>query len=250
MYDNHLKLNTSKTEYLVLGSAHIRKQISGISSLEIGDAKIEACDSARNIGAVIDSCLDMKKHINSVSKSCYVHLKHISDIRPFLTTDAAATLVHALITSKLDCDNSFFYGLPDNIIRRLELIQNNAARLVLRRRKRDHVKPLLKQLHWLPVRQRIAYKINLMTFKALHGLAPTYIADLLVVYMPNRTLRSTSRGLLEEKRSRLQKAGDRAFSCSAPKLWNRLPDHIRTAETLEHFKTSLKTFYFCQAFDD
>ena len=248
MHQNHLKLNETKTEYLVLGSLHNKKHVSGVSILNIGGVEIQATESARNIGAVIDSSLSMRKHINGVSKSCYVHLKHISQIRPYLTREAAATLVNALITSRLDYVNCILYGLPQNLIRRLELIQNNAARVVLRKRKFDHVTPLLKELHWLPIHQRIMYKVNLMTYKALHGLAPKYIADMLIAYTPQRALRSSSKGLLQEQKSRLKTAGDRAFSISAPKLWNQLPEHLRTCEDLNSFKKTLKTYYFQQAY--
>ena len=192
----------------------------------------------------------MVDHVNGVCKSCYVHLRHISHIRQYLTQEASATMVHSLVTSRLDYLNSLLYGLPDYILKRLQLVQNNAAKLVMKKRKYDHVTPLLKSLHWLPINQRIQYKINLLTFKGLHGLAPEYLSCLLVPYVPNRTLRSSARGLLTEKKSNLKRAGHRAFSVCAPRLWNKLPEHVVKCETIETFKVALKTHLFKVAFQE
>jgi hypothetical protein len=249
MVSNHLKLNNTKTEFLVIGSPHAVKKLDGVSSIVIGEDVVDATACAKNIGAIIDSRLSMSDHVNSVCRACYMHLRHISQIRPFLTEEASATMVQALITSKLDYVNSLLFGLPDYLIRRLELIQNNAARLVLRKKKRDHVMPLLKTLHWLPITQRIEFKINLLTYKALHGLAPDYISDLLEPYQPTRTLRSASKGYLQEKQARLKRAGDRAFSFCAPKLWNRLPENVTSCDTVESFKIALKTYFFRKVFN-
>ena len=98
--------------------------------------------------------------------------------------------------SKLDICNSLLYGLPQYLIDRLQAVQNCAARLVTRSRKHDHITPILKQLHWLPVYSRIKYKILLLTFKALHGLAPSYITEILQPYRSSRSLRSASKRLL------------------------------------------------------
>ena len=124
------------------------------------------------------------------------------------------------------------------------MVQNNAARLVLKKKKSDHVTPLLKHLHWLPIKQRIEFKINLITYKALHDQAPSYISELLEPYEPTRSLRSSVLGLLKEKKTRLKRSGDRAFSVIAPKLWNRLPECLRKAESVECFKSNLKTYLF------
>ena len=146
------------------------------------------------------------------------------------------------------CDG-LLYGLPDYILQKLQFVQNNAARLILKRKKHDHVTPLLKELHWLPINQRIVYKINLLTFKALNGMAPEYISSLLTQYEPVRTLRSSSRGFLKEKKARLKKAGERAFSVCAPKLWNKLPCHVVKSLSVESFKVALKTHLFREVYD-
>ena len=248
MGKNHLKLNDSKTEFLVLGNPGIHSQIEGISSISIGSTSVDAAESAKNIGAVLDSQLTMAGHVSNVCRSCYMHLHQISQIRPYLTQDAAATIVHSLITSRLDYVNSLLYGLPEYLIKRLQLVQNNAARLILRKRKHDSATPLLKSLHWLPVPQRIEYKINLLTYKALNNLAPKYLSNLLVPYNPSRSLRSSTKGYLTEKKARLKKAGDRSFSVCGPKLWNKLPEIVSKSDSLESFKVALKTHLFREAY--
>ena len=110
-------------------------------------------------------------------------------------------------------------------------------------RTRDHVTPVLMNLHWLPVEQRIQYKLLIQVYKALNGLAPEYITDLLQAYFPTRTLRSTGAHLLLEPKT-TTRWGARAFRKAAPVLWNTLPTTIRTAASLASFKIGLKTYLF------
>ena len=217
-------------------------------SIKIGECIIKSSDSVKNIGAVLDPQLKMKDHVNHVARSCYAYLRMMSQIRPNLTSECAVNLAHAFITSKLDCMNSLLVGIPDNVIHKLQLIQNNAARIILKKKKYDHVTPLLKQLHWLPVRARIKFKICLLTYKALHGLAPPYISGLLERYTPGRSLRSANQLLLKPKVPNMKTVGGRAFHVCAPVMWNALPDNLRAAETVETFKTNLKTHLFREVY--
>ena len=157
--------------------------------------------------------------------------------------DATQKLVHAFITSRLDNLNALLFSLPAHLIRKLQLIQNNAARLVMRLRKGDHITPILINLHWLPVECRINYKILLLVFKCLHGKAPAYLADIIRPYTPSRTLRSGNQHLLAVPPTK-RKYGDRAFAVCGPRLWNDLPLHIRKCQTVASFKTAIKTQLF------
>ena len=217
MAGNHLKLNEDKTEYLVIGTKMSLKKITDPLEIVIGDATIKASDHAKNIGAVMDSNLDMESQVHNIVRSCYIHLRNIAKIRPNLTEDSCATLVHAFITSRIDNCNSLLAGIPDKLVQKLQLILNNAARIVTRCNKYDNVTPILKRLHWLPVRYRIQYKICLLTLKSLHGRAPTYLAEMLEPYQPGRSLRSANHAMLKVPRSRLKNAGDRSFKVMAPK---------------------------------
>ena len=169
-------------------------------------------------------------------------------MRSVLPQKTAETLVHAFVTSRLDYCNALMYGLPACTISKLQRLQNSAARVVTRSRKFDHITPILHDLHWLPVSKRITFKVLILTYRALHGLAPDYIADLVMPYSPARSLRSANERLLTVPASRLRSLGDRRFAYAAPSLWNGLPLTIRTAETLSKFKSLLKTYLFIDTF--
>ena len=175
---------------------------------------------------------------------------YISKFYKVAENSSAKALVHAFVTCRLDNCNSLLYGLPKHLVHRLQLTQNCAARLIICSRKHDHVAPSLKKLHWLSVEHRIIFKIFLFTFKALSNLCPSYISDLLETYKPTRFLRSSSRNLLVIPRSKLKSYGDRAFSVSAPKLWNDIPETIKCSVDLNAFKRNLKTYLFKRYFNE
>ena len=168
-------------------------------------------------------------------KTSFYHLQDIAKIRNCLSQDNAETLVHAFISSELDFCNALVYGLPQLVIDRLRYVQNCAARLVTGTRSLEHITPVLRRLHWLPARQRITYKILLLTYKVLNGMAPKYIADLLQPYTPTRRLRSSSKDLFITPKPNLKFYGNRSIQVSAPRLWNSLTDDIRSIQNLDVF---------------
>ena len=139
-----------------------------------------------------------------------------------LDDDSAATLVHALITSRLDNGNALLYGITESQLKKLQQVQNAAARMLTRTKKFDHISPVLQRLHWLPISFRITFKILLLTWKALHDMAPAYISELIKFHNPSPQLRSGHKNLLSVPRT-FSSHGDRAFHACAPKLWNSLP---------------------------
>ena len=159
--------------------------------------------------------------------------------------DSASKLIHAFVTSRLDNLNSLLVELPDYVLNKLQLVQNNAARLVAREKKSSHVTPLLKQLHWPPIEYRIIYKIVLIVYKCLHEMGPVYLTSLLTCYHPGTSmcLRSDKEELLDNKRT-AKEYRDRAFAKSGPELWNALPLNIRNSSNVTVFKSSIKTHYY------
>ena len=135
-------------------------------------------------------------------------------------------------------------GCANSTLKGLQLIQNAAARILTRTRRFEHISPVLASLHWLPVKFRIDYKILLLTFKALHGLAPLYLNYLPFPYTPSRILHSQGTGLLVIPRIAKSTIGGRVFSYRAPHLWNKLPDHFWSADAITLFKAKLKTHLF------
>ena len=162
----------------------------------------------------------------------------------FQIVPRSAQIVHALVTSRLDYCNSLLYDLPDVRIQRLQRIQNIACRIVSRSPKSDHITPLLKELHWLPVESRIIFKILLLTFKSLNNMAPQYLSDLVTFYHPGKNLRSGKQLQLRVPHTRLKTYGDRSFEFAAAREWNKLPLEIKLSPSLSIFKSNIKTHLF------
>ena len=245
MANNCLKLNDSKSEFLILRpscqSAHLSKVPA---PLAIGRCQMSPAVSARNIGVIFDETMSMDKQIRQVCKSAFHQLHNICSIRKFLDRDALQTLVHALVTSKLDSFNSLYSGLPVCQIMKLQRVQNAAVRLVLRIQRCEHITPGLMSLHWLPVEKRIVFKLCLLVYKTQNCLAPSYLCGLLLPYAPARQLRSGSRNLMVVPRAWTQTYGNRLFSVAASVQWNQLSDCIRRQESMAAVKVSLKTHLF------
>jgi hypothetical protein len=254
MANNNLKLNDSKTEFLIIGSKHFHQHLPINLSITIGQDTIKAVHSARNIGAIIDDTMDLVPHINMITKSCYAHLRCIGKIRKFLTRPAAEKLIHAFISSRLDGMNSLLVNANGYLLDRLQKIQNQGARIVVQVKKFDriHMTPFLCELHWLPIRFRIKYKILLLTYKCKNNMAPSYLSSMLKPYLPktNMVLRSSKKKLIEKNgQVKVGQFGKRAFSICAPILWEELDNDIRHSKTLVTFKSKLKTYLFKQAFE-
>ena len=164
--------------------------------------------------------------------------------------ESAEAIIHAFVTTNLDYCNAILHGLPKALLNRLQLVQNRAARIVTFTKKYEHITPILIDLHWLPVEYRITYKILLLVYKAINGLSPSYISNLLSFCTSSYSLRSCSNKLLQVPRSKLKSYGDRRFSIAGPKLWNSIPASLRNADSLNSFKKHFKTYLIRQAFLD
>ena len=246
MCENKLKMNDQKTEVLMIYPTRSRPFTQ--PTINIGNSEISPSASIRNLGVVMDKFAKMDLHIKQITSAAYFQLYSIGKVKPYLSKSALERLVHALITSKLDYCNGLLYGLPSSLVQRVQRVQNSAARLITGTRKFDHITPVLKSLHWLPVTQRIKFKIILLTFKALHGLAPEYLQELVVPYKPGRCLRSAGSNLLVCPRTRCNH-DERAFAIAGPQLWNSLPEEMRQTAELPFFKKMLKTLLFKEHFD-
>ena len=204
---------------------------------------------ARNIGARLDETLSKRCHANSLCSMAHFYLRNISKIRHLLDRRTTTTLGHVYVTSRLDNGNALLCGLPQTMLSKVQRVQNLAARLVCLTGRREHITPVLQELHWLPVRQRISFKVLVVAYQALYGTAPRYMADLLSWYQPTRSLRSSVALLLTAPQSCLRSFGDRSFQHAAPRLWNGLPISLRSANNLNSFKKALKTLLFKDAYN-
>ena len=229
-------INASKTNLLIFSPKNLRESIY-IDTVYLGNnVFIPVTFDAMNLGFKLDSQLSCSPHINMVMSQSYKMISNIGSIRKYLTVSDIRYLVQSSIMSRLDFHNALLYGIPDYEIVKLQKVQNSCARLIYGRKKFDHVSDLFTELHWLPVKQRIVFKILLFVFKIFMNMTPLYISECVEVH-------DVSCRTLQEKRI-YGAYGDRAFSNYAPKLWNALPETIRTIETVQTFKRHLKHHLF------
>ena len=246
---NSLMLNDDKTEFIIIGT---RQQLAKVDVVDIrvGNHNINKSKSVRNLGAWFNDTFDMSQHVSNLSGASFYQLHNIRRIRKYLTQEAAESLVHSFVTCRIDYCNSLLYGLPNCQLAKLQRVQNAAARLVYRESKFCHITPLLMRLHWLPISFRIRFKIALLTYKAINGLAPSYITELISIKSSSRySLRLDSElrlnTLIHKSYATL---GDRSFTMAAPQVWNSLPISIRKATSINSFKGQLKTHYYHLAY--
>jgi hypothetical protein len=240
---NCLVVNPSKTEYLVIGTKQQRTKLLS-TSLNFKDTVLSPTHVVRNLGVMFDSDMTLTKHISSVSSSSYYIIRQIRQIRSSLDRNSCILVANALVSSKLDFCNSLYYNLPQSSIHRLQLIQNSLARVVCPSvKRRDHITPTLRDLHWLPINLRITYKIALITHKTLHYNSPSYLKSLITRYCPTRCLRSSDKHLLAVP-SLKSNAGRRSFSFAAPSIWNSLPVSLRSETRIHSFRAALKKHLF------
>jgi hypothetical protein len=245
MITNKLKLNDSKTEFLIIApKGHLARISQTKPTITIGKECITPTFSVNNLGATFDSTMSMEAHTNKTVRNIFYYIRRIGKIRGHLDDESAAKVIQALITSRLDLNNGLLAGTSKANLHRLQLAQNTAARLLSRVKRREHITPVLKRLHWLPVEKRIVFKVLVLVYKSLHrDCFPVYMKDLVQKYKPSRALRSGDSLQLCVLRS-CNIYGERVFSKFASTTWNTLPYKLRMAGSLESFKKSLKTHLF------
>ena len=205
-----------------------------ITTVVVDQQTIASTEKVRNIGVDFDSEMDMRAHIAKTAQTCFYHLRHLHEIRRLLGHDVTCTVATALVLSRIDYCNAVLSGLPQSTIAPLQRVLNAAVRVVCDFRPLDHV----TKLHWLPIASRIEFKLCLLVYQALNGLALSYITDML---QPASTLdrqvalRSVDNNDLFVFCSRLR-LGERAFRIAAPRAWNSLPSDVKNTDTVKTFK--------------
>lgn len=192
--------------------------------------------------------MKLDKQVNSTCKSAWCNLFRISKIKKFLSTSQLKSVIQAFVISKIDQNNALLIGSPKCLTSKLQSVQNAACKLVCNIRRFDHVEPPLADLHWLPVEQRIQFKVLLLCYKSLNSDGPAYLKELLIPYCPPRALRSGYSNLLVVPKTIMRSYGDRAFSVAGPRMWNKLPSSVKDCSSIDAFKRNLKTLLFKDAF--
>jgi len=137
-----------------------------VQTLELQNATVPFSSVINDLGVLLDSELTMANLIAALSRSCFFHLRRLRFIKQSLTPDANKTLVHAFVSNRLDCCNGLLAGVSNQLLQRLQVVQNAASRLVIGARRSEHLSPILRDLHWLPVRQRIIFKTAVLASEA------------------------------------------------------------------------------------
>ena len=250
MCSNRLQLNTAKTEVLWCASSRRQHQIPH-AAVRVGVDDVTPVASVRDLGIHLDSDASMSTHVAKTVSSCFGVLRQLRSISRSVPRSVLQSLVVALVLSRLDYGNAMLAGVPDCLCDRLQSVMNAAARLIYGARKRDHVTPLLKELHWLRVRERITYKLAMLAYRCLHGLAPPYLACELtrVADIESRQrLRSVATTRLVVPPARRSTIGGRAFPVAVAEAWNSLSPSVTSSPSLETFRSSLKTELFSRSF--
>ena len=252
MRTRKLKLNPGKTEILLVAPNQRRDDFNQLDNIVLGGSEVRITDEVRSLGFIIDGGLSLRTQLKDVKRRVFGSIVNISRISKYIDLNSRLTLVHNLIFSSIDFCNSLYCNLPNHALRTLQLLINSAARIVkgVNHYSRERVTPMCIDLHFLPVKARIQYKICLLAHKAIHTGDPRYLADLLSYreISTTRPARASRRDLVEPMLSRLVSV-NRAFAYSAPRMYNSLPDDVKEARSIDTFKRKLKTFLFTEAYN-
>ena len=175
MDQNHLQMNSSKTEFsLVDSKQRLTKCETDIININGEPVNLSKC--IKYLGAWIDSQLSFKTHISLKCRTAWWNLQKLKLIRNALTREATHTIALGLIISCLDYANRLLISLPDCDINRIQKVQNATARLVVQDETLT-TKGCLKELHWLPVKSRIVFKVATLVYRCLNNMALKYLQD-------------------------------------------------------------------------
>ena len=236
-----LQLNPTKTQIIVIGPQRILNEINinGVNLTD--DVCVRFVSSTKNLGVMIDDRLSFHSQVMSIKRDCFRLIRNINKVRFLLTPSQLKMIVNSIVICKLDYCNVLYYGISEKMLDELQRIQNAAGKAVYGLYKHDQVGDTLKKLHWLPIRQRIRYKILLLVYKALNGNAPDYLTEMFMYCSYSHKVQ------LDEPRV-CTALGDRAFSKCGPMLWNKVPMDVKNAPSAECFKILLKTHLFQEAY--
>ena len=245
MRSNRLQLNVHKTDLLWCSTSRRQTQLP-TGPLTLGGYDVTPSQSVRNLGVFIDADLSMRSNIDVVVSRCFAALRQLRSIRRNISVPVCQSLVTSLVLTRLDYCNSVAFGLPALHLRRLQSVQNAAARIIFNLRRTEHISDALMCLHWLRVDERVRFKIAVLVYKSLHGSAPSYFTN---IFTPlsiagRRNLRSSASHHLLVPRRRLSTIGDRSFPVAGASVWNSLPPDVASSPSLNIFRSRLKTFLF------
>ena len=237
---NFLKLNPAKTEFVIINSKAIADPDS--CNVTVDGHVLARSDNLKFLGVTIDNELTLTYHIADISRACSWQLFEIRRIRNRLDRSTAETIIRAFIISRIDYCNSIYHGMTAVSLVPLKRILHTAARVITLTRRFDHITPALRDLHWLPIPHRAAYKIVCIVFQCLNGCAPAYLCEQLTYCHSDR--------LYRERRLQVPLRLSNSFISTGPSTWNTLSTATRNSDlSFAAFKKQLKTELFCNAYE-
>jgi len=252
MSSNFLKINESKTNFLTILSPSCNANSLNDVCISFGGSLIFPSDTAVNLGVKIDSSMTLADQINSVTSKGYFYLNNFYRIGDKLSHELKVQLITTYIIPLVDYCNVILVCATKQYVNKLQKLINSAVRFVfhLNGKKRFRsITPYLKQLHILPVESRIKYKLCLLVYKCIQGLAPQYLIDTLKEKKVDSRLRSANDFFMLHEPRPNSTYGESAFSYAGPHEWNQLPYDLKACTSLQMFKSSLKTHFFKLCFD-
>ena len=240
-----LKINESKPKIMVIGSTTFHASFNSSAITTFSGESIQFKDTVKHLGVHLDKYLTFKTHINKITSHCYILLRNIKSIRKFLNQAQTESLVHAVLSSRLDYCNSLLFGLPQSSLQKFKRIQASASKIILRRGRRHGLpsEVRLQELHWLPIERRIVFRTLTIVFKCFNGNGSTELSCLLVPYVSD--VMNSARNVTFDTRFYYPRTsfGRRAFSFCGPRLWHSLPLDLRLCQDEAIFKGRLKPSY-------
>ena len=250
MSNNFLKLNTEKTS-IIFFKSNGSKQVVPLC-LQQNGKQIPPERTMKLLGVVLGSGWNFDEFVNKKIQTCNFHLRNLKAIKRCIPRKTRIMLVTSLICSTLDFCNSLLICSPKYILDRLQKVINKAVRFIFDVRMREHITPYLYTLHILPVAYRVKFKVSIIAYKIMKGIAPKYLQDQVSLFVPMsdkpRRVGSGRDHLMFQTNITLQKSS--TWIAKMIIEWNRLEFDLRNLPDLNSFKTKLKTFYFTEAFKD
>jgi Reverse transcriptase (RNA-dependent DNA polymerase) len=245
---NSLSLNPGKSDSVLFRTRQRSHSFSAVTTVNVAGSAVPMADYVKLLSVTLDNHLSLDKHVNEVSHACFYHLRALRHIRPAITASDANMIAYSVVASRLDYANAVLYGVSSKNINRLQRIQDALARCVVDSKVHPSSNALLQQLDWLPIHQRINFKLAKLAFLARSSATSSYLNSSVTRYLPSRMHRSQDTWLLTVPRTETV-IGSRAFRDAAPTVFNSLPRDIRSTDNISTFCRLLKTFYLRNAFD-
>ena len=249
-----LKLHPEKTEFIVFGSKVLRQKISPHFPVSILGSLLHPVDFVKNLGVWFDAEFSFSENVKWTCKACFLQIRNLRRIRHYLTPEVAVLAANVLVSSRLDYCNSLFRGLSCFNQHKLQSIQNTLARVVTNLKRYAHITPILKQLHWLPLKYWNMFKTATLVYKFLHSGSPSYFEPFLSLSSYSYSTRHSyldcqylTVPTFHSSVFKSVKHFGHSFAFDAPKIWNELPNDVCSTTSVASFR-KLKTYLFAKAY--